>query len=43
MIYAASADARGLGLVVKLLGDVVLRPLFKEEEVGSLPSSVGLC
>ncbi|CAN8019120.1 unnamed protein product [Ixodes persulcatus] len=33
MIYAASADARGLGPVVKLLGDVVLRPLFKEEEV----------
>lgn len=33
MIYAASADARGLGPVVRLLGDVVLRPLFREDEV----------
>lgn len=33
MIYAASADARGLAPVVRLLADVVLRPLFREDEV----------
>ncbi|KAL1485703.1 hypothetical protein MTO96_031781 [Rhipicephalus appendiculatus] len=33
MIYAASADARGLSPVVRLLGDVVLRPLFREDEI----------
>uniref|UniRef100_A0A2R5LI67 Mitochondrial-processing peptidase subunit alpha n=1 Tax=Ornithodoros turicata TaxID=34597 RepID=A0A2R5LI67_9ACAR len=33
MIYAMSADSRGLGPVIKLLGDVVLRPSFREEEV----------
>ncbi|XP_077561216.1 mitochondrial-processing peptidase subunit alpha-like [Haemaphysalis longicornis] len=33
MIYAASADARGLAPVVRLLADVVLRPLFRDDEV----------
>lgn len=32
-IYAASADVRGLDSVTKLLGEVVLRPQLKTEEV----------
>ena len=37
-IHAASAEAKNVDGVVGLLADVVLRPLFTEDEVsGSLP------
>lgn len=32
-IYAASAERLGLDVVIKLLSDVVLRPLITEEEL----------
>lgn len=33
LIYAASVDSRAIEQVVRLLGDVTLRPTLKEEEV----------
>jgi len=32
-VYAASAERRGLDMVVQVLGDIVLRPQITEEEV----------
>ena len=36
-IHAASAEAKHVDNVVGLLSDVVLRPLFTEDEVSELP------
>ncbi|XP_013793391.1 mitochondrial-processing peptidase subunit alpha-like [Limulus polyphemus] len=40
MIYAASADSRGLEPVIKLLADVVLRPKITAEEVNVAQQTV---
>ena len=39
-MYAASVDRRGLGSTVEILGDVVMRPQLKEEELDLVRQAV---